>query len=134
MAAPGADRKPNPSPGLFDSAKTLMATIVAIAHTRLALFSTELQEEFGRVALLFLWGSLALFFSFLGITFLALVILIAFWDDHRMLAASLLAIGFLALALIAGFSAWRQITAKPRPFDASLTELERDNQHLRSTR
>ncbi len=38
-----------------------------------------------------LWGAAALFFVFLAIAFLALLILIAFWDDHRLLVAALLA-------------------------------------------
>ena len=120
--------------GLFDSAKALLATVVGIAHNRLELLSTELQEEIVRVALMLLWGAIGLFFVFLGITFLALLILIAFWDDHRILAAALLAGLFAVLAVVAGVAAWRQIAAKPRPFDASLNELAKDDQELRSQR
>ena len=124
----------SPGLGLFDSAKALLATVVAIAHNRLELLSTELQEEIVRVALMLLWGAIGLFFVFLGITFLALVILIAFWDDHRLLAAALLAGLFAALAVVAGVAAVRQIAAKPRPFDASLTELAKDEKELRFRR
>jgi uncharacterized membrane protein YqjE len=122
----------SPALGLFDSGKAMLATLVAIAHNRLELLSTELQEEIARVALMLMWGAIGLFFVFLGITFLALVILIAFWDDHRLLTAALLAVLFTILALLAGNAAWRQIVAKPRPFDASLTELAKDEAHLRS--
>ena len=96
--------------------------------------STELQEEIVRVALMLLWGAIGLFFVFLGITFLALLILIAFWDDHRLLAAALLAGLFAVLAVVAGVAAWRQIAVKPRPFDASLTELAKDDRALRAPR
>jgi uncharacterized membrane protein YqjE len=120
--------------GLFDSAKALLATVVGIAHNRLELLSTELQEEIVRVALMLLWGAIGLFFVFLGITFLALLILIAFWDDHRLLAAALLAGLFAVLAVVAGVAAWRQIAVKPRPFDASLTELAKDERELRAPR
>ena len=67
------------------------------------------------------------------ITF-ALLILIAFWDDHRLLAAALIALLFSALAVVAGIAAWRQIVAKPRPFDASLNELAKDEEELRARR
>ena len=117
-------------PGLFDSAKALLATLVGVVHTRLELLSTELQEEIGRVALMLLWGAAALFFVFLAIASLGLLILIAFWDDHRMLVAALLAASFLILALVAGFAAQKQIAAKPRPFDSSLTELAKDREEL----
>ncbi len=130
MAEQQSSSRPGPALGLFDSAKALLATLIGIVHNRLELLSTELQEEIGRVALLLLWGAVALFFVFLAIAFLALVILIAFWDEHRLLAASLLAASFLVLALVAGFAAWSQIAAKPRPFDASLHELTKDREQL----
>lgn len=132
MATEDSSGKASSGLGLFDSAKALLATLVAIAHNRLELLSTELQEEIGRVALMLLWGAIGLFLVFLGIAFLALVILIAFWDDHRLLVVSVLAVLFVVLAVAAGFAAWRQIVPKPRPFDASLTELEKDHERLRS--
>jgi uncharacterized membrane protein YqjE len=130
MADEKSSGRPGPGLGLFDSVKALLATLIAIAHSRLELLSTELQEEIGRVALLLLWGAVALFFVFLAITFVAITILVAFWDDHRLLAASLLAASFLALALVASFAARNQIAAKPRPFDASLNELAKDREQL----
>jgi uncharacterized membrane protein YqjE len=125
-AAP--ERKPRG--GLIDSAKTLLGTLIGIAHTRLELLSTEIQEEIGRVAFLLLWGAVALFFAFLGIAFVGLLIVIAVWDEHRLLAAGLIAALFLLLALAAGMLAGRQIGAKPRPFDASLNELAKDREML----
>ena len=105
MAEQQSSSRPGAGLGLFDSAKALLATLIGIVHNRLELLSTELQEEIGRVALMLLWGAVGLFFAFLAITFLALLILIAFWDDHRMLVAALLAASFAALALVAGFAA-----------------------------
>jgi uncharacterized membrane protein YqjE len=52
------------------------------------------------------------------------------WDEHRLLAASLTAALFLLLALVAALLAARQVGAKPRPFDASLTELAKDRELL----
>lgn len=119
-----------PRRGLFDAAKTLLGTLIEIVHGRLELLSTELQEEIGRVAFLLLWGAVALFFAFLGIAFVGLLIVIAVWDEHRLLAAALIAALFLLLALVAAVLAARQIGAKPRPFDASLTELAKDRELL----
>jgi uncharacterized membrane protein YqjE len=132
MAEPKAGGPHGSGSGLFDSAKALLASLVAIAHNRLDLLSTELQEEIARVALMLLWGAIGLFFVFLAIMFAALLALIAFWDDHRLLTAALLAILFGLLAVIAGTAAWRQIVAKPRPFDASLTELGKDTEQLKA--
>lgn len=134
MAEPKSAGPQRSGPGLFDSAKALLASLVAIAHNRLELLSTELQEEIARVALMLVWGAVGLFFVFLAIMFVALVILIAFWDDHRLLVATLLAILFAILAIVAGTAAWKQIVAKPRPFDASLTELGKDSEQLSTRR
>jgi len=127
-----AEPKPPSDPGglgLFDSVRALLSTLVALAHNRLELLSTELHEEVERVALLVLWGAVALFFAFLAVVFVAVLILVAFWES-RVLTASLLAISFFALALIAAFVARHQIAAKPRPFDASLNELAKDREQL----
>jgi len=120
-----------PRSGLFASAKTLLGTLIGIVHDRLELISIELQEEIGRVAFLLLWGAAALFFAFLGLAFVGLLIVIAVWDEHRLLAAALVAGLFLVLALAAAALATRQISAKPRPFDASLSELAKDRELLR---
>jgi uncharacterized membrane protein YqjE len=116
--------------GLFDSAKTLLGTLIAMVHDRLELVSTEIQEEIGRVAFLLLWGAVALFFAFLGIAFVGLLIVIAVSDEHRLLAAGLIAALFLLFAAAAAVLAARQIAAKPRPFDASLNELAKDRELL----
>jgi len=130
MARQQSSSRPGAGLGLFDSAKALLATLIGIVHNRLELLSTELQEEVERVALMLLWGAVALLFAFLAFAFLALLILIAFWDDHRMLVAALLTAAFLILALVAGFAARKQIAAKPRPFAASLNELAKDREEL----
>jgi len=116
--------------GLFDSGKRVLGTLIAIVHDRFELLSTELQEEIGRVAFLLLWGAIALFFAFLGIAFAGLLVVIILWDEHRVLAAGLIAALFLVLALGAALLAGRQVGAKPRPFDASLSELAKDRELL----
>jgi len=128
MTDPKASGDPG-SLGLFDSVKSLLSTLVALAHNRLELLSTELHEEVERVALLVLWGAVALFFAFLSVVFVAVLILVAFWES-RVLTASLLAASFFALALVTGLVARHQIAAKPRPFDASLNELAKDREQL----
>ena len=130
MPEPENAGKPSAAAGLLDSVKALLSTLVGIAHTRLELLSVDLQEELGRVAVLLLWGALALFFAFLGIVFLGLVIVIAMWDDHRLLASGLLAGLFLALAIVAGVVVSARLSAKPRAFDATLGELAKDRDHL----
>lgn len=117
--------------GLFGSVKALLATLVAIVHTRLELLSTELQEELARLGSILAWGYVALFFASLAVWFLGLTVLIVFWDTpYRLLVAGLLALVFFILAAAAVAFVLRLVHSKPRLFDASLTELERDHQDL----
>ena len=53
--------------GLFASLKALLATLIAIGHNRLELFSTELQEEIARAASILLWALAALLLAFLAV-------------------------------------------------------------------
>ena len=55
----GADDRPGPAAGLFQSLSNFASTVVAIAHTRLELLTTELQEEVRQVGAILLWAFIA---------------------------------------------------------------------------
>lgn len=119
-------------PGLRSSARAVLAGLVEIGQTRLQLAGTELEEERLRVAQLLLCATAALFFLGLGLVLFALLLVLVFWDSHRLLvlgveAGLVLAIG----AAMAGV--WRhKARAKPRLLAATLTELQRDREALRA--
>ena len=117
--------------GLFDSLKGLAASLVAVAHTRLDLLSTEMEEERERLMLLLIVMLIGLFCLGVGIILMTILIVVAFWDDHRILVLS----GFSGIFLIAGIAAWwfvlHKIQTKPRLFASSLHELSNDRQQLR---
>ena len=118
------------SPGLFHSARKLLASLAGLAHTRLELLSTELQEELARLAEILLAAIISLFFAFLGIAFVAVAVMIAVGEEYRLAVAVLFAVLFL---LIGGLSAWwmrRAARARSRIFDASLGELRKDHDVL----
>ena len=123
---------PAPSaPGIVDSVKRLLATIVALVHGRFELVATELQEESARLVGILLWSVAALLCTTVGLSFVAVALLLAAPAERRVLVAALLALGFLAAAAISVLFVRRLQRAKPRLFDASLTELERDHRRLR---
>ena len=118
------------SPGLFHSARKLLANLAGLAHTRLELLSTELQEELARLGEILLAAIVSLFFAFLGIAFAAVAVMIAVGEPYRLAVAVLFAVLFL---IIGALSAWwmrRVARAKPRVFDASLGELRKDRDLL----
>ena len=117
-------------PGVLDAARRMLATILALAHTRLELFTTEIEEEIQRAASILLWGLVALFFGSLTVLFVAVTLLIVFWDTNRILAASLITASFLILTLVFALFARARLRAKPRFMAASIEELKRDREAL----
>jgi uncharacterized membrane protein YqjE len=127
---PASDSEPPKRPGLLDSARRMLATFIALIHTRLELFTTEIEEEIQRAAGILLWGLVALFFGSLTVLMIAMTILIVFWDDNRVLAASLITATFLVLTGVFGFLARARLRAKPRFMASSVEELKRDREAL----
>jgi uncharacterized membrane protein YqjE len=116
--------------GLFASLKALLATLIAIGHNRLELFSTELREEIARAASTLLWALAALLLAFLGALFAAIAVLFAVPESSRAVAAALMALGAFGVAAIAALISHSRASAKPRLFDATLTELGKDRDQL----
>ncbi len=118
------------SKGLLESLKTLTGTLVAMVHTRLALFATDLEEERAHLVSLFILTLVSLFCIAVGVILAALFVVVAFWDTHRLLALG----GLTGLFLLAGFSAsWSakyKLENKPKLFAASLAELYQDRAQL----
>jgi uncharacterized membrane protein YqjE len=116
--------------GLFESLKTLSASLVSIAHTRLELLSTDIAEEREHVISLLVMGLVALFCLGVGIVLLTILIAVAFWESHRLMALG----GLTGFFLLAGaglvWLALHKARTKPRLFEASLAELSKDRQHL----
>jgi uncharacterized membrane protein YqjE len=115
---------------LFAAARRMLATAVAVVHTRAELLTTELQEEVQRAASILLWSIVALFFASLTVLMIALTVLIVFWDTHRVLAAVLISAAFVAMAAGAALYARSVARAKPQFLSGTLGELKRDRAML----
>ena len=86
------EQQPQSATGLFQSLSNFAGTLVAIAHTRLQLLTTELQEEVRQVGAILLWAFIAAFAAMMALFLAALAVIFVFWDTHR-IAASLAMIG-----------------------------------------
>jgi uncharacterized membrane protein YqjE len=119
------------SPGGLRRALTRAGSAaVALLRTRVELASVEFQEErsrtFQRVGLLVV-ALLAFAFALL---FASALVLVVFWDTHRITAIALVTLFYVLAGAIA---LWRLAVLQrtsPRPFAATLAELERDGQAL----
>src|SRR5215471_15835952 len=126
--APADER--GPIGNFFRSVSNLLGTIVAIAHTRIELLTTELQEEIHGVAQIMLWSLVALLSAGMGLFLAALVVIFLFWDTHR-LAASLAMTGmFFVIAVIAALTLRAKVRSRPRLLQNTLAELAKDREQL----
>ncbi|MBP1720098.1 MAG: hypothetical protein H6Q43_3536 [Deltaproteobacteria bacterium] len=126
------DPDPGRHRGLFASVRAALATLLAIAHTRLELFFTEIEEEWVRFSRILIWGLVGVFFSGLGIGFAVLFFVILLWDTYRLLAIGVPAALFLLIAALAWRVVHLKIRAKQRLFAASLAELAKDREQFNS--
>ena len=118
------------SKGLLESLTTLGATLVAIVHTRLNLLSADLEEDREHLLSLLVLTLVALFCLGVGVVLASILLVVAFWDTHRLLVLGALAGFFLTSGITAWMYAMHKARTKPRVFAASLSELLKDRQQL----
>jgi uncharacterized membrane protein YqjE len=123
-----------PVSGLFRSFGNLLATIVGIAHTRVELLTTELQEEVHRVGEILIWTLVALLAAGIGLFMAALVVIFLFWDTHRLLASIAVTAVFFVIALVAAGVMRSKVRHKPKMLDGTLAELAKDRELLERRR
>ncbi|HKR33606.1 MAG TPA: phage holin family protein [Steroidobacteraceae bacterium] len=131
MAAIPQDQ-PQPVTGLFHSASNFAGTLIAIAHTRLQLLTTELQEEVRQVGAILLWAFIAAFAAMMGLFLGALAVIFVFWDTYRIAASLAMIAMFVAIAVIAALILAKKLRQKPPLLDDTLAELAKDRDNLKA--
>ncbi|HVP71289.1 MAG TPA: phage holin family protein [Gemmatimonadaceae bacterium] len=126
--SPAPERGPIGS--LFKSLSNLLATFIAIAHTRLELLTTELQEEMHRIAEVLMWSLVALLSAGIGLFLAALVVIFLFWDTHRLFASIAVTAFFFLLALTAALILRSKVRNRPKLLENTLAELAKDRKQL----
>lgn len=116
--------------GLFASLKGSLATLVAIARTRLELLATEIEEEKHRLLSLLLFAVGALFFLGLGLVMLVVFFATVFWES-RVVVFAVFSFFFLGGAVLLGSLCMRQARRGSSMFANSLAELSTDLDRLK---
>lgn len=116
--------------GLFAGLRNLLATLVAIARTRLELLGVEVEEETVRLLGLVAKGVAAMFLLGLGIILLIACAAAAFWEQRVAI------FGLCALfTLLGGFffflAVKKQLSQPSALFRTSLAELDTDLARLK---
>lgn len=116
------------------SVRGLASTLLELVQIRLELFSIEAQEEVLRVGALLVYGAVAVAFLSLGVVLLALLITVALWDTHRLLALGIFTGLFLVIGGVAAWLARERVRSGTYLFSASVEELKQDRESLRAAR
>ena len=133
MSATSNDATTGRQRGFLGSVKTLLATLVSIAHTRIDILASELEEEKLHLGRIFVLGLLTICFTSLALVFLSILVVVLFWDNHRFTALAGVVVFYLLVALISAFCLRHQINNKPRAFALTLAELRKDDAGLRKS-
>lgn len=112
--------------GLFRSLRGLLATLLGTARTRLELLQVELETEKLRLTGIALFAVAAVFFLALAVLVFTFFVILLFWDTHRVLAAGVVALVYLAVGVACALVALRRAQAKSTLFAASLAQLDAD--------
>lgn len=116
--------------GLRGALGQLGASLVELLRTRLELAAIELGEERQRaIRALILIHVVVLAFAFALLAASTLVV-VWFWDSHRIAVLCVMAIVYLAIGLVALWQFTRPRPPGDRPFAGTLAELERDRAWL----
>jgi uncharacterized membrane protein YqjE len=118
------------SGGLFESVRTLLGTLLAMARTRAELLGNELEQEFRRVVGMLVGAMIVLALASLALLFAALTIVASAGETQRVAATALVAMGFVILAVVAYIVTARRGQRTTRLLAATLAELERDLEQL----
>lgn len=112
------------------SLRRLAARLAALLGTRIELAVVELRQEGERRKDMLVLALVAALFFALALLCASLLVVVAFWETHRLAAlASVTAVhGIVAALAVARLQ--RLQRASPPPFEATLAELARDREAL----
>lgn len=116
--------------GLGASLQGLMATVLAIFHTRLELLVTEVEEEKRRLLATVAWGAVGVLVGCFALAFAAVFITVLFWDSHRLLVVGLMTLMFGLISAWAMHRVKTLLRESGQMLAATLAELDADRQAL----
>lgn len=116
-----------PPSGVVDTVRSFLSSWVAVAKTRVEIFSVELEEQREWLEHLILMAVAAGFCVSLGLIMLTFFIVVLFWESQARLWVLG---GFVLLYLGAGLALYlalrAKIKARPRLFASTAAELGKD--------
>ena len=115
---------------MLDSLRGLAQTLVGALRTRLLLFANELEEQGARIVQMAALWALAGFCLALAVVLGSVLLVVAFWDSHRVVVLAFLTGLFAAGGIGAALGARALARARPKAFSSTLAELAADQEAL----
>ena len=115
---------------MLGSIRELARTVVAFAETRARLAGSELEEQWLRWYEIATWTLLGLFFVGMGLIFASGLVLVVFWDEHRVLVAALLTALFSGAGALTLGVVRKRLRERPKLFAATIAELSKDRERI----
>jgi uncharacterized membrane protein YqjE len=122
----GNDKEPVSGP-----LRRLGSSLLTLGRIRLELLAIEVQEEKDRIAGLLLWAVLAALLAGFGLLTLLILVTIALWDSHRLLALGGGTAVLIGAAVFAGLKVKGLVDRPSTLFQSSIAELRQDADALR---
>ena len=85
-------------------------------------------EEKFRLIQVFIWISAALFSGMLALTFASITLVYLFWDTARLAVLCSLTGVYVAALIFTATSFKRYLARQPKPFAATVDELQKDHE------
>ena len=117
---------------MLESAGRILATVVAMAQTRLELAAVEVEEESLRFLNTLLLSLLALFLCGMSVLLISFFVILLFWDSYRFAAVLGLAALYAAGGAALYFRVRSNMANKPRLLQHTMAELAKDIEAIKT--
>jgi uncharacterized membrane protein YqjE len=115
---------------ISESLLRLAAGLLSALQTRVELAATEVEEEALRYFSYLLQSLAAMFFLALAIVLATFLLVLLYWDTHRIGILTTLTLLFAAIGIFTGLRVRSRYRGKPPLLDHTAVELARDTELL----
>ena len=122
-------RDERPAVGLGEALSGLAATALATLRTRLELATVEFDEQRERTKIVLVLVVVATVFFCFALVALSALVVVAFWGSYPLAALGGIVVVYAAVGAVALVMLKRN--AFPRPFEATLQQLQRDAEAIK---
>jgi uncharacterized membrane protein YqjE len=122
----------SPPHGLVAALRAAGGTLLEILETRGALLAVELREEIERRKRMLVLAACGFAFLHTALLLVTLLVAVVFWDTHRVAAIAAMTAFYFGCGSLFLRRLVAEAETSPRPFAATLGELDQDLASLRA--